>query len=56
MVCILSHAVRQNVRDEAASVVASKYFGIVTTRNVLDLGRSDVWAVPAALLAYLIDT
>jgi uncharacterized protein len=43
-------------RGEAATVVASKYFGIVTTRNVLDLGRSDVWAVPAALLAYLIDT
>jgi hypothetical protein len=44
------------VRGETATVVASKYFGIVTTRNVLDLGQSDAWAVPAALLAYLIDT
>jgi uncharacterized protein len=43
-------------RSDAATVVASKYFGILTTRNVLDTRQSDAWAVPAALLAYLIDT
>jgi uncharacterized protein len=43
-------------RREAATVIASKYFGILTTRNVLDTGQSDAWAVPASMLAYLIDT
>jgi uncharacterized protein len=43
-------------RREAATVVASKYFGILTTKNVLDTRTSDAWAVPAAILAYLIDT
>jgi uncharacterized protein len=44
-------------RGEAATVEASSWSGILTTRNVLDCaepGRS--WAVPAGILAALVDT
>ncbi|MCL2466911.1 MAG: AAA family ATPase [Micrococcales bacterium] len=42
---------------EAATVNASQWNGILTTRDVLDTGSDhDAWAVPAAFLAYLIDT
>jgi predicted AAA+ superfamily ATPase len=42
---------------EAATVNASRYRGILTTRNVLDTsaGASGAWAVPACVLAVLID-
>lgn len=44
-------------RRESATVNASEWLGILATRNVLDTASSDkAWAVPAALLAYLIDT
>lgn len=43
-------------RGEASTVIASGYFGLLATRNVLDTGSADAWAVPAAMLAYLIDT
>jgi uncharacterized protein len=43
-------------RGEAATVIASKYFGVLATRNVLDTDDDKAWAVPAAMLAYLIDT
>ena len=43
-------------RGEAATVIASEYFGILATRNVLNTQQGDAWAVPAAMLAYLIDT
>jgi uncharacterized protein len=42
--------------SEAATVNASEWDGIICTRNVLDLDRNQAWAVPAALLAYTIDT
>lgn len=35
---------------------ASEWDGILCTRNVLDLDRDQAWAVPAALLAYTLDT
>ena len=42
---------------EAATVNASEWNGILTTRDVLDTtSERDAWAVPAAFLAYLIDT
>ena len=41
---------------EAATVHASQWDGILCTRNVLDLNRDQAWAVPAALLAYALDT
>lgn len=43
--------------SEARTVEASEWRGIVATKNVLDL-RSDTeaWAVPAAALAYLLDS
>jgi uncharacterized protein len=41
---------------EAATVNASEWDGILCTRNVLDLDRDRAWAVPAALLAYTLDT
>lgn len=42
---------------EAATVNASTYRGILTTRNVLDTTDPDqAWAVPACLLAALTDT
>jgi hypothetical protein len=42
---------------EAATVNASRYRGILTTRNVLNTsaGPSGAWAVPACILAVLID-
>ncbi len=45
-------------KSEAQTVHASTYRGILTTRSVLDTttGPEGVWAVPAALLAALIDT
>ena len=41
---------------EAATVNASEYRGILTTRNVLDCGSDRAWAIPAAILAALADT
>jgi uncharacterized protein len=41
---------------EAATVNASEWDGILCTRNVLDLDSDQAWAVPAALLAYTLDT
>ncbi len=41
---------------EAQTVNASAWSGIMATRNVLDTTKPDAWAVPAAVLAYLIDT
>jgi len=44
-------------RREAATVNASEWDGILATRNVLDTrSRDEAWAVPAAFLAYVIDT
>lgn len=45
-------------KAEAATVDASVWSGILATRNVLDVdGPADhAWAVPAGLLAYLMDT
>ncbi len=40
----------------AATLNASEWAGIVCTRNVLNLDRDEAWAVPAALLAYTLDT
>lgn len=45
-------------RGEAATVNASGYAGVLATRSVLDTGATDAehsWAVPAAMLAYLVD-
>jgi hypothetical protein len=41
---------------EAATVNASQWDGVVCTRNVFDLDTDSTWAVPAGMLAYLIDT
>lgn len=41
---------------EAATVNASEWNGILTTRNVLDTAGPEAWAVPAAFLAYCLDT
>lgn len=44
-------------RREAATVEASQWRGILATRNVLDMtGPDRAWAVPACLLAYVLDT
>lgn len=44
-------------RREAATVEASGYRGILVTRNVLDVSSEHgTWAVPAGVLAYLLDT
>jgi hypothetical protein len=44
-------------RGEAMTVEASAWSGVLTTRNVLDCSDPDrSWAVPACLLAVLIDT
>lgn len=43
-------------RGEAATVIASDWFGILATRNVLDLSQDDAWAVPAGLLMYAVDS
>lgn len=43
-------------RSEAATVSASTWDGILATRNVLETeGKDSAWAVPACLLAYLLD-
>lgn len=42
--------------SEAATVNASEWDGLLCTRTVLDLDGDDAWAVPAAFVAYLIDT
>jgi predicted AAA+ superfamily ATPase len=41
---------------EAATVKASEWHGLMCTRNVLDLDTDPVWAVPAGILAYCLDT
>lgn len=41
---------------EAATVNASDLLGVLTTRNVLDCTSERAWAVPAAILAALVDT
>ena len=44
-------------RQESATVNASEWRGVLATRNMLDAeSRDKAWAVPAALLAFLIDT
>lgn len=44
-------------RSEAATVNASEWDGILATRNVLDTAdKTGGWAVPAGILAYLLDT
>lgn len=44
-------------RGESATLNASEWKGILATRNVLDTTQRDkAWAVPAAFLAFLIDT
>jgi predicted AAA+ superfamily ATPase len=44
-------------RGEAVTVEASRWAGILTTRNVLDCSEpSRTWAVPAAMLAAFVDT
>lgn len=44
-------------RSEAATVEASRWTGVLATRNVLDMSdEGGPWAVPAAFLSYLIDT
>lgn len=44
-------------RGEAATVEASQWVGVLTTRNVLDCTEPErAWAVPACVLAALIDT
>lgn len=43
-------------RSEARTVEASDFAGILTTRNVLDCSGEGAWAVPAGMLAVLIDT
>jgi predicted AAA+ superfamily ATPase len=45
-------------KSEARTVDASSYRGILTTRSVLDISAADdeAWAVPAALLAALVDS
>ncbi len=42
--------------SEAATVNASVWDGILCTRNVLATDSENAWAVPASVLAYLIDT
>ena len=50
-------APRERWRPESATVNASEWRGVLATRNMLDTGSPDkAWAVPAAMLAYLIDT
>lgn len=44
-------------KSEAATIGASQWSGLLATRNVLEVSDEDgPWAVPAAFLAYLIDT
>jgi predicted AAA+ superfamily ATPase len=44
-------------RGEAATVQASGWAGVLTTRNVLDCSSAEgAWAVPAGIFAALVDT
>ncbi len=43
-------------RSEAATVNASTWKGLLVTRNVLDTTGDEAWAIPAGILAYLLDT
>jgi hypothetical protein len=44
-------------RGEAVTVGASEWAGVLTARNVLDCAEPErTWAVPACVLAALIDT
>jgi len=44
-------------RSGASTLKASSWKGLMVTRNVLDITETDgVWAVPAGILAYLVDT
>jgi uncharacterized protein len=45
-----------NWHADAATVNASQWDGILATRNVLDTTSDGAWAVPAAVLCYLLDT
>ena len=55
-VCIESKYVDGSWRREALTLRASPWRGIVATRSELDLAGPDVVAVPAGLLAWLIDS
>lgn len=43
-------------KSAAATVEASPWKGLLVTRNVLDCRGAEAWAVPAGILAYLVDT
>ncbi len=43
-------------RSDAQTVEASVYRGVLTTRSVLDVSGDGAWAVPAAVLAALVDS
>lgn len=43
-------------KGQAATVDSSPWTGLLVTRNVLDSGHDGAWAVPAGMLAYLLDT
>ena len=43
-------------KGDAATVDASPWDGVLCTRDVLDVSGKQAWAVPAAILAYLLDT
>jgi hypothetical protein len=43
-------------RREAQTVDASRWSGVLVTQNVLDCSGAGAWAVPAGILAYLLDT
>jgi hypothetical protein len=45
-----------NWRSDAATVNASQWKGLLVTRNVLDSTDGSAWAVPAGVLAYVLDT
>lgn len=45
-----------NWHSEAATANASEWDGVIVSRNVLDLDSDPSWAVPAGILAYLLDT
>lgn len=47
---------RDKWTGEAATVNASEWDGILVTRSVLDTTSNAAWAVPAAILGYLLDS
>ena len=53
--CYESKYVDKNWRSEARTAVGHCGGGILTTRRVYDPSSNDVWAVPAATLAWLLD-